>query len=84
MCQLSNVWDRDDVNCPCSELDGLDCKTPGYKCSIMNVLNKAVYYPSKAIPGAWNDLDMLRKFHFPPANPNATTFNPARRMGNSR
>ncbi|KAF7155662.1 hypothetical protein CNMCM5623_008204 [Aspergillus felis] len=57
---LNNVWDRDDVNCPCSEQEGLDCKTPGYKCSIMNVLNKAVYYPSKAIPGAWNDLDMLQ------------------------
>ncbi|KAL2007597.1 hypothetical protein VTN00DRAFT_9035 [Thermoascus crustaceus] len=26
----------------------------------MNVLNKAVYYPSKAYPGAWNDLDMLQ------------------------
>ncbi|KAL1984927.1 hypothetical protein VTN96DRAFT_8586 [Rasamsonia emersonii] len=57
---LLNTWDRDDANCPCSELEGLDCKTPGYKCSILNVINKAVYYPSKAFPGAWNDLDMLQ------------------------
>ncbi|KAL4898798.1 alpha-galactosidase/alpha-n-acetylgalactosaminidase [Aspergillus ambiguus] len=57
---LSNVWDRDDVNCPCTETDGLDCKLPGYHCSIMNVLNMAAYYPSKAFEGAWNDLDMLQ------------------------
>ncbi|KAJ5437849.1 Alpha-galactosidase [Penicillium daleae] len=56
---LTNVWDRVDANCPCAELDGLDCKLPGYHCSVMNVLNKAVYYPSKAYAGAWNDLDML-------------------------
>lgn len=59
---LTNVWDREDVNCPCAELDGLDCKLPGYHCSVMNVVNKAVYYPSKAYAGAWNDLDMLREF----------------------
>ncbi|KAF9884786.1 hypothetical protein FE257_001276 [Aspergillus nanangensis] len=57
---LANVWDRDDVNCPCAEMEGLDCKLPGWKCSILNVLNKAAYYPSKAYPGAWNDLDMLQ------------------------
>ncbi|KAJ5166179.1 Alpha-galactosidase [Penicillium canariense] len=57
---LFNVWDREDVNCPCAELDGLDCKLPGYHCSVMNVINKAVYYPSKAYAGAWNDLDMLQ------------------------
>ncbi|KAJ5100711.1 Alpha-galactosidase [Penicillium angulare] len=56
---LINVWDRENVNCPCSELLGLDCKTPGYQCSVMNVLNKASYYPSKSFAGAWNDLDML-------------------------
>ncbi|KAH8695022.1 alpha-galactosidase/alpha-n-acetylgalactosaminidase [Talaromyces proteolyticus] len=57
---LLNTWDRDDANCPCAELDGLDCKTPGFRCSVLNVLNKAVYYVSKAFPGAWNDLDMLQ------------------------
>ncbi|KAJ5663144.1 Alpha-galactosidase [Penicillium longicatenatum] len=56
---LINVWDRENVNCPCSETEGLDCKTPGYQCSVMNVLNKAVYYASKPYAGAWNDLDML-------------------------
>lgn len=58
---LFDVWDRDDPNCPCEELDGLDCKMPGYQCSVMNVVNKAVYIPSKAYSTAWNDLDMLRK-----------------------
>lgn len=61
---LTSVWDRVDANCPCVELDGLDCKLPGYHCSVMNVLNKAVYYPSKAYAGAWNDLDMLREFSY--------------------
>ena len=58
---LSDVFDRDDPQCPCAELDGLDCKVAGYQCSLTNVLNKAVYYPSKAFPGAWNDLDLLRE-----------------------
>ncbi|KAH8812421.1 alpha-galactosidase, partial [Xylogone sp. PMI_703] len=57
---LSDVFDRDDPQCPCAELDGLDCKVAGYQCSLTNVLNKAVYYPSKAYPGAWNDLDLLQ------------------------
>ena len=60
---MSNVWDRDNVNCPCSELEGLDCKAPGGYCSVMNTLSKAAFYPSKPIPGAWNDLDMLRTFN---------------------
>jgi len=57
---LQDVFDRDDPQCPCAELDGLDCKVPGFQCSMLNVLNKAAYYPSKAYPGAWNDLDMLQ------------------------
>ncbi|KAF7717889.1 Alpha-galactosidase [Penicillium ucsense] len=57
---LTNVWDREDVNCPCAEHEGLDCKLPGYHCSVMNTLNKAVFFAQKAYPGAWNDLDMLQ------------------------
>ncbi|KAJ5197078.1 hypothetical protein N7449_007557 [Penicillium cf. viridicatum] len=57
---LTTVWDRDNANCPCSELEGLDCKSPGGYCSVMNTINKAAYYPSKSVPGAWNDLDMLQ------------------------
>lgn len=49
---LSNVWDTDNVNCPCYKLEGLDRKVLGGCCSIMNTLNKAVYYPFKPIPGA--------------------------------
>ncbi|KAK2766220.1 hypothetical protein FQN54_007736 [Arachnomyces sp. PD_36] len=56
---LFNVYDRDDPACPCAELDGLACKLPGYHCSMMNVVNKAAYMPSKGSPSAWNDLDML-------------------------
>lgn len=57
---LINVWNRDDANCPCTEKEGLDCKLPGYHCSIINVLNMAAFMPSKAYSGAWNDLDLLR------------------------
>jgi alpha-galactosidase len=62
---LYNTWDHPDVNCPCAELDGLNCKTPGYHCSVMNVLSKAVYFPSKGYAGAWNDLDMLGRALYP-------------------
>lgn len=58
---LLNTWDREDANCPCKDKEGLECPTPGYMCSVLNVLSKAVYFPSKAFPGAWNDLDMLRE-----------------------
>ena len=61
---LIDTFDRDDPQCPCVEKEGLDCKVPGFYCSLMNVVNKVVYYPSKAFPGAWNDMDLLRKcFH---------------------
>ncbi|KAL1874027.1 hypothetical protein VTK73DRAFT_581 [Phialemonium thermophilum] len=57
---LTDTFDRDDPNCPCEEKEGLDCKVPGFYCSLTNVLNKVVYYPSKAFPGAWNDMDLLQ------------------------
>ncbi|KAJ5833462.1 Alpha-galactosidase/alpha-n-acetylgalactosaminidase [Penicillium riverlandense] len=57
---LIDTFDRDDPQCPCVEKEGLDCKVPGFYCSLMNVLNKVVYFPSKAFPGAWNDLDLLQ------------------------
>ncbi|KGM92078.1 uncharacterized protein PADG_11874 [Paracoccidioides brasiliensis Pb18] len=52
-------YNRETPECPCAELGGLDCKLPGFRCSVMNVLNKAAYLPSKGFSGAWNDLDML-------------------------
>jgi len=52
---------REDPRCPCAEKEGLDCKEAGYYCSVMNVINKVVYFISKAGPGNWNDLDMLRE-----------------------
>ncbi|OJJ85203.1 glycoside hydrolase family 27 protein [Aspergillus glaucus CBS 516.65] len=42
--------------------EGLDCKLPGYHCSIMNVLDMAAFMPSKAYAGAWTGLDLLRMF----------------------
>lgn len=42
--------------------DGADawhCGLPGFHCSIINIMNKVAFVPSKAQPGAWNDLDAL-------------------------
>lgn len=65
MIPIGDVWDmfdRPDPRCPCAELDGLNCAEAGYYCSVMNVVNKAVYFISKGGPGNWNDLDMLRTY----------------------
>lgn len=32
---------------------------PGFRCSTLNIINKASYIASKSHSGAWNDLDML-------------------------
>ncbi|KAH8112695.1 alpha-galactosidase/alpha-n-acetylgalactosaminidase, partial [Phellopilus nigrolimitatus] len=56
----ADVFDRPDPACPCSNEEGLDCKLPGFRCAIMNVLNKVANFPSKGITGAWNDLDILQ------------------------
>lgn len=52
-----DTFNRDDDRCPC--LDTLDCKLPGYHCSVENILNKAAPLGQKAGSGYWNDLDML-------------------------
>lgn len=49
-------FDRPDPQCPCTTYD---CPLPGFHCSITNILAKVAPIPSKAQPGAWNDLDML-------------------------
>ncbi|KAL5481045.1 hypothetical protein ACEPAI_9986 [Sanghuangporus weigelae] len=52
-------FDRPDQACPCSEDQGLDCALPGFRCSMMNILNKVASFPDKGVNGAWNDMDML-------------------------
>lgn len=56
---LVDTFNRDGPQCPCVEKEGLDCKVPGFFCFMMNLVNKVVFYPSKAFPGAWNDMDLL-------------------------
>ncbi|KAG8626357.1 hypothetical protein KVT40_005302 [Elsinoe batatas] len=56
---ITDSFDRPDPRCPCTGDEGYDCVLPGFHCSIMNILNKVATFPSKAQPGAWNDLDML-------------------------
>lgn len=52
-------FDRPDVRCPCSEEQGIDCAFQGYHCSVMNIINKVVWFIHRSQPGGWNDLDML-------------------------
>jgi alpha-galactosidase len=35
------------------------CELPGFHCNMLNIVNKASTFQSKAQPGGWNDLDML-------------------------
>ncbi|CUA68390.1 hypothetical protein RSOLAG22IIIB_07908 [Rhizoctonia solani] len=46
-----------DDRCPCTSM--LDCKLPGYHCSVARILDFAAPLGQKAGPGRWNDLDML-------------------------
>ncbi|CAE6487046.1 unnamed protein product [Rhizoctonia solani] len=46
-----------DDRCPCESM--LDCKLPGYHCSMARILDFAAPLGQKAGPGRWNDLDML-------------------------
>ncbi|EJC99288.1 alpha-galactosidase/alpha-n-acetylgalactosaminidase [Fomitiporia mediterranea MF3/22] len=52
-------FDRPDQACPCPGEQGIDCALPGFKCSMMNILNKVASFPDKGVTGAWNDMDML-------------------------
>lgn len=54
-----DTFDRPDQACPCSGDQGIDCALPGFKCSMMNILNKLSSFTDKGVTGAWNDLDML-------------------------
>uniref|UniRef100_A0A060T7P8 Alpha-galactosidase n=1 Tax=Blastobotrys adeninivorans TaxID=409370 RepID=A0A060T7P8_BLAAD len=56
---LYDTYDKPDARCPCDD-DEFYCMLPGFMCSMMNTLNKAAHYVSKAQPGGWNDLDILQ------------------------
>lgn len=56
---IIDSFDRFDPRCPCEEKEGLDCAFPGYHCSIMNIINKVVWYIHRSQQGGWNDMDML-------------------------
>ncbi|KAH7107367.1 alpha-galactosidase [Auriculariales sp. MPI-PUGE-AT-0066] len=49
----------DSINdyCPCDTM--IDCKLPGYHCSVAKIIEFAAPLGQKAGPGHWNDLDML-------------------------
>ncbi|KAH8556630.1 alpha-galactosidase [Umbelopsis sp. PMI_123] len=49
-------FNRPDPACPC---ETYDCLLPGFRCSVMNIINKSVAVAQKARSGGWNDMDML-------------------------
>ena len=59
---IFDTFDKPDARCPCSGDEGIDCALPGWHCSMMNIINKVASFADKAIPGAWNDLDLLGTF----------------------
>ncbi|KAF2462248.1 alpha-galactosidase precursor [Lineolata rhizophorae] len=56
---IFDTYNHEDVRCPCSGDEGINCALPGFHCSMANILNKVAPFVDKGNPGAWNDLDML-------------------------
>ncbi|CAE6428342.1 unnamed protein product [Rhizoctonia solani] len=54
---IKDTFDGYDDRCPCTSM--LDCKLPGYHCSVARILDFAAPLGQKAGPGHFNDLDML-------------------------
>ncbi|KIP11508.1 glycoside hydrolase family 27 protein [Phlebiopsis gigantea 11061_1 CR5-6] len=54
---IMDNFDRADDRCPCTDM--LDCKLPGFHCSVAKIIDFAAPVGQKAGPGRWNDLDML-------------------------
>jgi len=64
---IANSWrmsgdivDRYDIyddRCPCTSM--LDCKLPGFLCSMTRIIDFAAPLEQKAGSGHWNDMDML-------------------------
>ncbi|KAG2186295.1 hypothetical protein INT43_002733 [Umbelopsis isabellina] len=63
---ISNSWrisgdiydnfNRPDPACPC---ETYDCNLAGFRCNLLNIINKANAVSQKARSGGWNDLDIL-------------------------
>lgn len=54
---IMDSYDEYDDRCPCES--AINCKLPGFHCSMMRILEYAAPLVQKAGPGQWNDLDML-------------------------
>jgi alpha-galactosidase len=54
---ITDRFEGYDDRCPCTSM--VDCKLPGYHCSVSRILDFAAPLGQKAGPGRWNDLDML-------------------------
>lgn len=55
---ISDRFDEFDDRCPCTDM--LDCKLPGFHCSMARIIDFAAPLGQKAGHGQWNDLDMLQ------------------------
>lgn len=53
---IYDSFNQPDERCPCTTYE---CALPGYRCSVMNILNKIAPIPSKSQSGAWSDMDSL-------------------------
>ncbi|KAM3424211.1 Alpha-galactosidase [Cercospora zeina] len=50
---------RPDALCACVDPNDPHCVAPGTHCSVLSIINKVAPYTDRALPGGWNDLDML-------------------------
>jgi len=60
---IYDVFNRLDDRCPCDDM--LNCKLPGFHCSVARIIDYAAPLGQKAGSGQWNDLDMLEVRHTP-------------------
>lgn len=54
---IYDTFDHVDDRCPCDDM--LNCKLPGFHCSVARIIDYAAPFGQKAGSGQWNDLDML-------------------------
>lgn len=54
---IMDSYDEYDDRCPCETM--LNCKLPGFHCSMTRILEYSAPLVQKAGPGQWNDMDML-------------------------
>ncbi|CRK29697.1 hypothetical protein BN1708_015644, partial [Verticillium longisporum] len=56
---IYDSFTRPDDLCSCASVADPFCVAPGTQCSVLFILNKVAPFADRAIPGGWNDLDML-------------------------